>query len=70
MAKKLTREQRNKLDCGGGCSVCTNPNNEPVIEAGEHYWLCESCARGEIEELHRAKELIELLTFHILNMRY
>jgi hypothetical protein len=65
MPKILTREQRNKLDTGGGCSVCKSKPGEIVMEVGDHYWLCEDCTREEHDELVRSRALIEMQTYYL-----
>jgi len=43
----MTAEEKNILDNGGGCSICSS---YPAINVSDSYWLCGSCVLERLED--------------------
>ena len=43
----MTAEEKNILDNGGGCSICSS---HPAINVDGSYWLCGSCVLERLED--------------------
>jgi len=43
----MTAKEKNILDNGGGCSICSS---YPVVNVDGSYWLCGSCILERLED--------------------
>jgi hypothetical protein len=50
------------------CSMCSlGDETEPVVEVEDNFYLCGDCAKQQINELRRSKEVIDMLMFYLIS---